>query len=145
MIDRLEQIDKRYQELEEQIMAPEVATDPKKLQKLAREKASIEDVVARYREYRVTSDSLQVTRAMLDDGPDEEMKVLVKQEIEDLESKLEGLQEEMKIALLPRDENDKRDIIMEIRAGTGGNEAGLFAADLFRMYSRYAQSKHWDV
>jgi len=82
---------------------------------------------------------------MLDDRPDEEMKALVKQEIENLESRLEKLLEELKVALIPRNENDEKDIIMEIRAGAGGDEAGLFAADLFRMYSRYAQEKRWNV
>ena len=82
---------------------------------------------------------------MLADGLDEEMKILVKQEIGNLESQLEGLLDELKLALLPKDDNDKRDIIVEIRAGAGGNEAGLFAADLFRMYARYAQSKSWEV
>ena len=82
---------------------------------------------------------------MLSEGLDEEMKTLVKQEIDGLEAQLSRLQEELKIALLPRDENDKRDIIMEVRGGTGGEEAALFAADLFRMYSRYAQVKGWAV
>ncbi len=145
MLDGLEQIDKRYQELEKQIAVPEIASDPKQLQKLAQERASIEDVVLKYREYKATSKSLEETKAMLNDGLDEEMKTLVKQEIENLESRLEELLQELKLALLPKDENDKKDIIMEIRAGAGGDEAGLFAADLFRMYARYAQSRGWEV
>jgi peptide chain release factor 1 len=84
-------------------------------------------------------------RAMLNDGLDEEMASMVKQEIESLESKLDQLSQELKLALLPKDANDEKDIIMEIRAGAGGDEAGLFAADLFRMYTRYAQSKGWGV
>ena len=145
MWDKLEQIDKRYRELEKQIAAPEIASDPKQLQKLAQERASIEDVVTRYREYKATSKSLEETREMLNEGLDDEMKVLAKQEIENLESDLECLLQELKLALLPKDDNDKKDIIMEIRAGAGGDEAGLFAADLFRMYGRYAQSKGWAV
>jgi len=145
MWDKLEQIDKRYHELEEQIAMPEIASDPKQLQKLAQERASIESVVTKYREYKATSKSLAETRAMLKGRLDEEMTTLVKQEIENLEPQLEHLLGELKLALLPKDDSDKRDIIMEIRAGAGGDEAGLFAADLFRMYSRYAQSKGWEI
>jgi len=145
MWDRLEQIKKRYQEIDQQIASPEVASDLKQLQMLAKERASIEDLVTKYGQYKVTSKSLQETRAMLNDGLDEDMAALVKQEIASLESQQEHLLEEIKLALLPKDANDERDIIMEIRAGAGGDEAGLFAADLFRMYSRYAQSKGWEV
>jgi peptide chain release factor 1 len=145
MIDRLERIEKRYQELDEEMAAPAAASDLKKLQALAQEKASLKDVVTRYREYKATTKSLEETKSMLDDGLDEGMRALVKQEIESLESRQGRLFEGLKIALLPRDPNDEKDIIMEIRAGTGGEEAGLFAADLFRMYSRYAQSKGWKM
>jgi peptide chain release factor 1 len=145
MWEKLKQLDERYREIEEQIARPEVSSDPKQLQKLARERAGIEDVVTKYREYEATSRSLEETKEMLHDRLDDEMKALVKQEIENLESHLENLSQDLKLALLPKDENDEKDIIMEIRAGTGGDEAGLFAADLFRMYSRYAQAKGWEV
>ncbi len=145
MWDRLEQIERRYQELDQQMARPEIATDLKQLQTLAREKASLEDVVTKYRQYRVTSKELEGTRAMLVTKLDEEMSALVKQEIEDLKARLDRQLQELKLALLPKDASDERDIIVEIRAGTGGDEAGLFAADLFRMYTRYAQSKGWEV
>lgn len=145
MLDRLEQIERRYQELNQQIAMPEVASDPKKLQTLAQERASIESLVTKYREYKATIKALEETRAMLHEGLDEEMMVLAKQEIASLESQQEHLLQELKLALLPKDANDEKDIIMEIRAGAGGDEAGLFAADLFRMYSRYAQSKDWKI
>jgi len=145
MLAQLERIEKRYQELERQIAMPEVTSDPKQLQVLAQERAGIEDLVTKYREYKATSKSLEETRAMLNGELDEEMVALVKQEIGSLESKLDHLLQELKFALLPKDANDERDIIMEIRAGAGGEEAGLFAADLFRMYTRYAQSKGWGV
>jgi peptide chain release factor 1 len=145
MLDRLEIIDKRYQELNEQMAAPEIASDLKQLQALAQERASIGSLVAKYREYKATTRSLEETRAMLSDGLDEEMTALVKQEIEKLESQQDHLREELKLALLPKDPNDDKDIIMEIRAGAGGDEASLFAADLFRMYSRYTQSKGWAI
>ncbi|HEY82175.1 MAG TPA: peptide chain release factor 1 [Dehalococcoidia bacterium] len=145
MLEQLERIEKRYQELDEQMARPEVASDLKQLQALAQERASLEDVVTKYREYKATTKSLEETRAMLGDGLDEEMTALVKQEIENLESQQDRLLQELKIALLPKDPNDEKDIIMEIRAGAGGEEAALFAADLFRMYTRYAQAKGWGI
>ncbi|HEX74368.1 MAG TPA: peptide chain release factor 1 [Dehalococcoidia bacterium] len=145
MFDRLERIEKRYQELEQQMAIPEVASDPKQVQRLAQERVSIESLVTKYREYKATTKSLEETRSMLGDGLDEEMAVLVEQEIERMKSQQERLREELRLALLPKDANDDKDIIMEIRAGVGGDEAGLFAADLFRMYSRYAQSKGWEI
>jgi peptide chain release factor 1 len=145
MWDRLDQIERRYQELDQQMANPEIATDLKQLQALAQEKAGIEGLVTRYRQYKATAKQLEETRAMLDGGLDEDMGALVKQEIASLETKLDHQLDQLKLALLPRDAHDDRDIIMEIRAGAGGNEAGLFAADLFRMYTRYAQSNNWAV
>ena len=145
MLDRLKIIEKRYQELNQQMAMPEVTFDPKQLQMLAQEKASIESMVTKYREYKATAKSLEETRAMVSDEMDGEMKTLVKQEIESLESQLEHLLQELRLDLLPKDANDERSIIMEIRAGAGGEEAQLFAADLFRMYSRYAQAKGWEI
>jgi len=124
---------------------PAIASDPKELRKLAQEKAGIEDVMTVYREYKRTNRSLEETRAMLGGEQDEEMASLVRQEMAELESRRDELQEQLKLALVPRDANDEKDIIMEIRAGAGGDEAGLFAADLFRMYTRYAQARGWDV
>ena len=145
MWDRLEQIERRYQELDQQMATPEIATDLKQLPTLAQEKASIEDLVTKYRQYKKTSKDLEDVKSMHITGLDEEMTELVRQEIEKLESQQDRLLQELKLALLPKDANDERDIIMEIRAGTGGDEASLFAADLFRMYTRYAQTKGWDV
>ena len=145
MWDRLEQIERHYEELNRQIARPEIATDPKQLQTLAQEKASIEDLVTKYRAYKATAKELEETRAMLAGRLDEDMSALVKQEIENLEAKLDRQFDQLKLAFLPKDANDERDIIVEIRAGAGGDEAGLFAADLFRMYTRYAQAKGWKV
>jgi len=145
MLDRLEQIEQRYHELTEQMSAPQTASDLKQLQALAQERAGFEELVVKYRDYKATVGSLEETRAMLNDEMDEEMVVLVKQEIGSLEAKLEQLLAELKLALLPRDAHDERDVIMEIRAGAGGDEAALFVAELFRMYSRHAQSKGWAV
>jgi peptide chain release factor 1 len=143
MIEQLEKIEKRYRELDEEMARPELAADLAQLQALAQERATIEDIVKDYRKYRSVAKSLEETRAMLDEDLDEEMASLARQEIESLETRLDDLREKLRLALLPRDPNDEKDIIMEIRAGTGGNEAALFAADLFRMYSRYAQARGW--
>ncbi|MFC2063189.1 peptide chain release factor 1 [Chloroflexota bacterium] len=143
MWKRLEQIEKRYQELYQQMATLEVVSDLKKLQALAQERGSIEDLVNNYREYKQASRELEDVRAMHNAGLDEEMASLVRQEAESLEQKQEQLLQELKLSLLPKDANDKKDVIMEIRAGAGGDEAGLFAADLFRMYTRYAQTKNW--
>ncbi len=145
MWEKLKKVDKRYREIEEEIARPEVATDPNQLQKLAKERAGLEDVVNMYREYEATSKSLEETESMLEDNLDDDMREMVKQEIEDLQEKIGEIEEDLKVALIPKDENDDKDIIMEIRAGAGGDEAGLFAADLFRMYNRYAQEKGWNV
>jgi peptide chain release factor 1 len=145
MLKQLEKIEKRFTELENQISQPEIASDPKQLQSLAQERAVLESIVKIYRVYKASVKSLEEVRAMHIQGLDEEMTSLVNQEIESLESQIEDQLQELKLALLPKDANDERDIIMEIRAGTGGEEAGLFAADLFRMYSRYVQNRNWAI
>ncbi|MFC1947634.1 peptide chain release factor 1 [Chloroflexota bacterium] len=145
MWEKLKKVDKRYRDIEEEIARPEVATDPDQLQKLAKERAGLEDVVNMYREYETASKSIEETESMLDDELDDDMREMVKQEIENLQTKITEIEEDLKVALIPKDENDDKDIIMEIRAGAGGDEAGLFAANLFRMYSRYAQEKRWNV
>ncbi len=145
MLDQLERVEQRYQELNRQMAMPEVASDLKQLRTLAQERASIEEVVTKYQQYKKASKDLEDVKSMHITGLDEEMTELIKQEIETLEPQLDHLLQELKLALLPKDANDEKDIIIEIRAGAGGDEAGLFAADLFRMYSRYAQSKGWET
>jgi len=145
MFERLDKIEERYIELEKELASPDVAADLKKLQALAQERAGIEDLVNIYRKYKENVKALEETKTMLDEEQDEDMAAMVRQEIENLEQNLENQLHELKMALLPKDANDERDIIMEVRAGTGGDEAGLFAADLFRMYSRYAQLRKWNV
>jgi len=145
MLERLESIAKRYDELNNLMAQPEVSLDFERLQNLAKERANIEKVVTKYREYKATIKSLEETQAMLNDKLDEDLVALAKEELASLQEKRERLLQEIKVALLPKDPADKKDVIVEIRAGTGGDEAGLFAADLFRMYSRYAASKGWKV
>jgi len=143
MIEQLDKIEKRYREIDEKLAQPDVATNLSQVQALAQERAGLVEIVTKYRKYKKTAKELEDVKSIHDTGLDEEMTTMVKQEIASLETKLEKLTEEIRQALLPRDPSDEKDIIMEIRAGTGGNEAALFAADLFRMYSRYAQSHGW--
>jgi len=145
MLDRLAQIEKRFEDIEQEMSSPDVVSNVRRLQELAQERAGIEDVVRLYRQYKSTERQLEDTCSILVSETDEEMRTLAKQEIVTLESSLEAQLAALKTALLPRDPNDERDVIVEIRAGTGGDEAGLFAADLFRMYSRYALARGWNV
>jgi peptide chain release factor 1 len=145
MIERLAQIEKRFEDIEQEMASPDAMEDLKRLQELAQERSAFEDIVKKYRQYKITTGSIEDLRRMLQDESDEEMRAMIKQEIVNLEGRAEGEREDLKITLLPKDANDERDVIMEIRAGTGGDEAGIFAADLFRMYSRYAQLRGWQV
>ncbi len=145
MNKRLEALEKRYDELTDLMARPEVALDFERLQTLAKERASLEEIVTKYREYKTTERNLEETQSMLRQETDEEIANLAREELEKLREKRERLLKEIKLALLPKDPADTKDVIMEIRAGAGGEEAALFAADLFRMYSRYAASKGWKV
>jgi peptide chain release factor 1 len=143
MFDQLDKIEKRYLEIDEKLAQQEVATDISQVQTLSQERARIQDIVLKYRQYKKAAKELGDVKAMTSTGGDEGMAALIKQENAALQAKMNGLIEQLKLALLPKDPNDERDIMVEIRAGTGGNEAALFAADLYRMYSRYAQSQGW--
>jgi len=145
LIAKLEGIEKRYNELSEIMAQPDVSTDFEQIKTLSREQSSIEDLVNKYRDYMTTAKNLEETRQMLDETSDEEMAEMAKEEIGELKERSENLLYDIKVALLPKDPADKKDVIVEIRAGAGGEEAGLFAADLYRAYSRYALSKRWTV
>jgi peptide chain release factor 1 len=145
MINRLEYIEKRYQELNQLIEQPDISSNLARLQSLAQEQASLEDIVTKYRQYKAVSKALQETQAMPDDGLEPDMIPIVKEEISNLKKRHDTILHELQLSLLPKDVNQNKDVIMEIRAGTGGEEASLFAATLFRMYSRYAQNKGWHV
>lgn len=145
MLDKLADIERRYQELDKLMAQPDVAADFQRLQGLAKERASLEGLVSKYREYRRVSQELEQAQSMLQDGPDEEMVALIKQEVEALKERRSNLDRQIKEELLPRDPNDEKNVIVEIRAGTGGGEAALFAADLYRMYSRYAENQGFEV
>jgi len=145
MLDKLESIEKRYEELNQLMSQHEVISDMGKLQALAKEQAGISDTVSKFREYKKVLREIEDTRAMKAKGLDEEMAGLVEEEMERLGQRAQFLEQELRAALIPKDKNDEKDVIVEIRAGAGGDEAGLFAADLFRMYTRYAESKRWGV
>jgi peptide chain release factor 1 len=145
MIEQLEKIAKRYDELTNQMGSPEVLADPKQLQAVAKERAGIEELAAKYGEYKAILKSVADTQAMLADGLDTEMAEMCKEELKSLQEKHKILDEELKEALIPKDPNDAKNAIMEIRAGTGGDEAAMFGADLYRMYSRYALERRWNV
>lgn len=145
MLDKFESLEKRYEELNRLMADQEVASDYERLQKIAKERASIEDLVVKYREYKKIDREIDDTRSMLESTTDEEMVKLAKEELETLKVRQDKLEKDIRLALMPRDPNDEKDVIVEIRAGTGGEEAALFATDLFRMYSRYALSKGWQA
>jgi peptide chain release factor 1 len=143
MFERLESIERRYAELHETMARPEVAADFEQLQELARENSSLEGVVAKYGQYKDVVASLEETQGMITQGLDEDMAQLARDEVASLQERRDRLIEEIKKALVPRDPADDKSVIVEIRAGAGGEEAGLFAADLFRMYVRYASNRGW--
>ena len=143
MLDRLELIEARYEELMALMANPAIAADHVQVAQYAQERAEIEPVVEAFRRYKAAGGELEETQSMQDEDLEPEMQDMVRQEIASLEAERARLEQELQKMLLPQDPRDKRDVIMEIRAGAGGNEAGLFAADLFRMYSRYAERQGW--
>jgi peptide chain release factor 1 len=145
LFEKLDQIEARYQELTEQLSSPEVTADSARLQKLARTHAELGEVVEKYREWKQIEKDLRGAQQMLIEAEDAEMKQLAHDEQRQLEERREQVERELKLLLLPKDPNDDKNIILEIRAGTGGEEAALFAAELFRMYSRYAEAQGWRV
>ncbi len=145
MFDKLSFIENKYEELSKKIIDPEIIANTSEWQKLAKEHADIEPIVMKYREYTKVKKTLEEDKEMLKEKLDDEMKELLKEEIAEYEEALEKLEQELKILLIPKDPNDEKNVIVEIRAGAGGDEAGLFAGDLFRMYSRYAERHGWKV
>lgn len=143
MLEKLEQLEAKYEELGRAMSDPEVIKDPNQLQKHARAHAALEDIVTTFRRYRQLKTELAEGQAMLAAEKDAEFKEYLQAEIERLSQEIEKLEQELKILLLPRDPDDEKGCIMEIRAGAGGEEAALFAGDLFRMYQRYAEKKRW--
>ncbi|QFT90948.1 Peptide chain release factor 1 [Bacillus sp. THAF10] len=143
MFDRLQAVEMRYDKLTELLSDPEVINDTKKLREYSKEQSDIQETVEVYREYKTVKEQLTDAKAMLEDKLDADMREMVKEEISELEEQEEGLAERLHILLLPKDPNDDKNVIMEIRGAAGGDEAALFAGDLYRMYSRYAEAQGW--
>ena len=145
MFERLDQIEQRYEELTQALASPEIMNDSAKYQKTAKAHSEIAPVVEKYREYKDLKRGIAESKAMLADETDPDMRAYAEEELAKLEPRLLPIEEELKILLLPKDPNDEKNVILEIRAGTGGDEATLFAAEVFRMYNRYAESQKWKV
>jgi peptide chain release factor 1 len=146
MIEQLEKIEGRYRELEGILADPETLADPALIRKYAKEQSSISDVVETYRTLRKLEDEIRDTREVLEESSeDRDLREMAQEELDQLEAGREELNEKIRKLLIPRDPNDEKNVILEIRAGTGGDEAALFAADLFRMYAKYAEARKWRV
>ena len=143
--EKLDQLDARYQEMTQELSTPEVVTDSARFQKLAKQHSDLETIVNKHREFKQIEKDLAATRQMVVESEDAEMRHMAQEEEKLLTVRKEQTERELKLLLLPHDPIDDKNIILEIRAGTGGNEAGIFAGDLFRMYSRYAESQGWKV
>jgi peptide chain release factor 1 len=144
MFQKLDQVEERFREIEQLLADPKTLANPKEMQKLARERAEISKLVEAYQVYKKVKEEIQESQDLLLES-DEEMRELAKAELQTLKERLAGLEEELKILLLPKDPRDEKNVFLEIRAGTGGEEAALFAAALFRMYSKFAEKKRWRV
>ena len=145
LTEKLDQLDARYQEMTHELSSPAVISDSARFQKLAKQHAELEEIVAKHREYKQIEKDLSGARQMVLESEDAEMRHLAQEEEKQLATRKEQVERELKLLLLPRDPNDDKNILLEIRAGTGGDEAGIFAGELFRMYSRYAESQGWKV
>jgi peptide chain release factor 1 len=145
MFERLDQIEARYEDLTQALASPEVINDSAKYQKTAKAHSEIATVVEKYREFKDLKKGIAESKAVLAEEKDPDMRAYAQEELEKLEGRVGVVEEELKVLLLPKDPNDEKNVVLEIRAGTGGDEATLFAAELFRMYDRYAETKRWKV
>jgi peptide chain release factor 1 len=145
MFERLDQIEIRYDELTHALASPEITNDSAKYQKTAKAHSEISSIVEKYREFKDLKKGIAESKAVLVDEKDPEMRAYAQEELDRLEGRVAGVEGELKVLLLPKDPNDEKNVIIEIRAGTGGDEATLFAAEMFRMYDRYAESQRWKV
>ena len=145
MFDKLEDLLIRYEELMSELSEPDVANNPERFRKLMKEQSDILPIVEAYKEYKQCKQNIEDSLAMLEEESDEEMRELAKEELNDAKNRVAELENELKILLLPKDPNDDKNVIVEIRAGAGGDEAALFAAEIYRMYVRYAERQRWRV
>lgn len=145
MFDRLEDLVVRFQEIMEELNDPSVVNDQERFRKLMKEQNDLAPIVEAYKEYKACKQSVEDSLTMLEEESDEEMRELAKEELNDSKARIEELEQEMKILLLPKDPNDDKNVIVEIRAGAGGDEAALFAAEIYRVYVRFAERNRWKV
>jgi peptide chain release factor 1 len=145
MLDKLEGIEKKYEELTEQLSDPELLADQQRYTKTTKQHRDLEEVVAKYREFRAIEQGIKDSKEMLEVETDEEMLELARTELAELEEQRVKVENDLKVLLIPKDPNDEKNVILEIRAGTGGDEATLFAAEIMRMYTRYAERQGWRV
>lgn len=145
MFDKLEDLLIRFQELIDELNDPHVVNDQARFRKLMKEQNDLQDIVEKYKEYKATKQSIEESLLMLDEESDEELRELAKEELSECKQRIVTIEEELKILLLPKDPNDEKNVIVEIRGGAGGDEAALFAAELFRMYSKYAERNRWKI
>jgi len=143
MFDKLEDLLVRLEEILSELNEPGVANDPARFQKLMKEQSELQPIVDAYKEYKACQQTVEESLMMLDEESDEEMREMLKEELADAKNRIEELETELKILLLPKDPNDSKNVIVEIRAGAGGDEAALFAAEIYRMYVKYAESRRW--
>ena len=143
MFDKLESIEKRYQEVLDELGQPDAASDQNRFKKLMKEQSDLSPIVEAFRKYKNAKKTIEDSLEILDTESDEELKELAKEELAEAKKEVETMEGELKILLLPKDENDDKNVVMEIRAGTGGDEAALFAAKLYRMYNRFAERNGW--
>jgi len=145
LFEKLAEVEDRYESLEQQLADPEIMQDQRAYQQVAKAHSDLADIVAKWREYKQARQQLADVEQMLGERLDDEMRELAQMELDEIKDKIPQIEEELKLMLLPKDPNDEKDVIVEIRAGTGGEEAALFAGDLLRMYSRYAERHRWKV
>ena len=145
MFDKLEDLLIRYENIQNELVDPEVTNDQKRFRQLMKEQNDLGAIVEKYKEYKTTKQDIEDSLIMLDEEKDEEMRDLVKEELAQSRQNLEVIEKELKILLLPKDPNDEKNVVVEIRAGAGGDEAALFAAELMRMYIKYAETQRWKV
>lgn len=145
MWEKLKEIEAKFEELGEELSSPEVIKNRVKLEKLAREHKGLSELVATYRAYRKAADELRGSREIIESSPDPDLRSMAEDETKLLEQELSGLEQRLEVLLLPKDPNDEKNVIIEIRAAAGGDEAGIFAADLFRMYLRYSEERKWKM
>src|ERR1700685_595782 len=145
LYEKLDQIEHRYVEMTTELSSPEILNDSANYQKLARRHSELSEMVEKYREWKAIDKELAGAKQMVAEADDAEMKQMAEEEEKQLVARKEKVELELKVWLLPKDPNDEKNVIVEIRAGTGGDEAALFAGELFRMYSRYAESQGWRV